>query len=157
PRYDDVAGSVTVTTAPLPAQPTGAQIAEALKAAVAALPDSGISGAGRLVLDVHADGTLENSGDYVFNTDLGLGPNVLVIWATDGTLDLPDLTTAIFKATSNGAPGLFPNYTVTDAGAGVAVITAKEPGNINPDLDAGSFGGTYTGTATPSVTTQGAG
>ncbi|MBL8435593.1 MAG: DUF4347 domain-containing protein, partial [Zoogloea sp.] len=148
--------TATFTTAPLGANPTGAQIVDALLAAVDA------DARGRLVdpvtseYDGNGNGYNNSVGDYQIASGLNWGStaNKLFIMATDSATTLnitPNLATSMFSATTAS------HYTAQDLGGGLVQFTALTPGE-QTDITGASFGGTYTGaTLTPSVTTQGAG
>ncbi|MEO8056711.1 MAG: DUF4347 domain-containing protein [Burkholderiales bacterium] len=146
PRYDTSGTAFTVTTAPLPGIPTGEQIAAAVLAAIATLPNAGPGDSGFAdftAVNVNQDGTNVGYGDYMFQNDGG----VLYVWSTSRA-NTTDLTAGILEA------HLASNYEVSDVGDGAVVITALAPG-AHADISGASFTGTFGVPVSIDIDTQG--
>ncbi|WP_298596401.1 DUF4347 domain-containing protein, partial [uncultured Zoogloea sp.] len=157
PRYDtgDANDVYTLTTAALPASPTGAQIADAIRTAALATPGAGIT-SGVKTVNADGDGVLGDLGDYGFGGADGSAD--LSVFMTDPTNDWPNLPASLFTATV-GMPNVFTNHSVTSVLGDTVTFTSNTPG-VQADITGASFTGTYIdagGVITPTITTQGAG
>ena len=103
------------------------------------------------------DGTATVVGkSEIFDATFGAGASGSTLTFDGATVTVPATTLTAAEVAARVAGSSYAGYTGVDNGNGAVTFTATTPGD-KTDLTSGNFTGTYTGTATPTVNTQGAG